>query len=193
MWKWILPIITAFWVTIGVLGRNPNIDLHFRRVVESEIQLMSLSGYLTDIESWPSWFYQLKKVTQVGGPEKIGVGSVLEFEVEPPQKKWRRFTMRVQILQFASTEIRMKIIDDSRELFKKLVSDLEWGVTLEPKSDGKILILGRASARTETFKGRIFGRLSERILLNQLFYADLEALGRGLQPSQDAFTLVPNM
>ncbi len=173
----------AFW-TYTVVRSDFRVQL--KRTVPSYESETSLGEELFNLADWPVFVRGLKRavVRAEDGSElreqKLTVGATLRLEIEPPGKEWKRFTVDFLILEIdPNKSFRLRFTKDSSGKMDQLFSELEWTLRIEPALMGQkeknILsgVFGELTGVTYSKRSRFFGTLSEKILLNQIFFFDL--------------------
>jgi hypothetical protein len=169
------------------LARGPDFELHFERVSPSEAPESLILYAMNHLEKWPDWHFDLRAV-QVLPPTApaSGTESVL-LQFEPKTKQWKRFELQARVRPVSRTRTEVELTEDRQGKLSRLFQDVRWSVELQgpvrwaehtyPRS-----LKGELTARTHHWRARLFGRLTPRILLNQVFYPDLQGLSRVDQP-----------
>lgn len=115
----------------------------------------------------------------------LGSGRWIRFTVEPKGHSWKRFFLYAEVLRYTpARELRLRLVRDSKGRIPKMLSDLEWGVSvrtpeeagMETTSERRSVLHGELRARTASWKARLFVAFAERILMHQVFYANLQEL-----------------
>ncbi len=173
---------------LGWAERGPDFELSFTREVSTTIPPASLQKAIEAAVNWPDWHFNTREVTAVDlsgqpYPAKLQVvekGSLLVFSMEPPKKEWKRFEIKSQVLDYVpGSLLQVRFLEETKGRIQKLLSDFSWTIEFLPQPDGRTtLIRGTAKATTLSARARIIGRLAPRILMNQVFYPDLEKLSR---------------
>ncbi len=173
---------------IVVCAVRPNFEIDWARVVPSELPVSTLAAALDDPKLWPIYYHSLKSVrfeTPTGqATESIAVGNRVFYSVEPKGKEWKRFELTGEIAEYIpGKKLRVKLVDDSKKKITTVFEDYEWELSVgEPSADIRSkgftsVASGAARATTATWRGRVFGSLFSRILMNQVYYVDLVKLG----------------
>jgi hypothetical protein len=182
--------LTAALAALGywALGRGPDFQVSFERQVASAVEPARIEKAVHNLINWPDWHFntrQVKAVDAGGQPysakmQTLLAGSLLEFEMEPPKKEWRRFVIKAVVTDyFPSKILAVRLLSESSGRLQRIFSNLQWTLEFEPHASGKgTLIRGRVSALTRSRRARIFARIAPRIVMNQVFYPDLEKLAR---------------
>jgi len=136
---------------------------------------------LANTKTWPEWHFNAQRLETFAQADQststASASSILRLFLEPPKKEWKRFELDLQVDQKSPDRIDARIIRESKGRLEKLLSDIRWSIELLPAPDGKgTLIRGEALARTTGPKARLLARVVPRIVMNQVFYPDLEAL-----------------
>jgi hypothetical protein len=176
-------LIAAILLIVSAANR-PNYDLEFRRDVRSTEPLDTVTRALEHTATWPRWFHSLKAVE---GPARIQPGDEVLLKIEPPKKSWKRFEIRVKVLEItpitrAGRRLRLAMINDSTGKLNSAFERLEWEVSIENPSDQEHTIVGICRTRTQTWRTRVFGTFARKILMHQIYYPNLIALSRITQP-----------
>jgi hypothetical protein len=151
------------------LSRGPDFELTFIRQVRSPLSIDVLQQDLANTPTWPEWHFNVQRVESTP--------STLRLYLEPPKKEWKRFELDLQVDQKSPNRIEAQVLRESKGRLEKLLSDVHWSIELLPAPEGQgTLIRGEARARTLGPKARMIGRVVPRIVMNQVFYPDLEAL-----------------
>lgn len=167
----------------SLIACGPNQELHFTREVKSKLDPTRLDRNLSSTTRWPQWFYSLSEVQSPGAPlPKVEKGSILELQMDPKKGQSKKFKLTAEVTEYRPGElIQLKILDDSTGKLTRLFDTLEWKVEFLPNDQGS-LIRGTAKAHTRHWRSRFFGRIAERILMNQVFYPNLIKLSELRQP-----------
>ncbi len=161
------------------VANGPDFEIEFRREVTSGEPAAEISKAMTEVPEWPRWFHSLKEARESGSGEVL-------LKIEPPKKQWKRFDMKVRVLEKTPARLRIEVLEDSTGKLTRLFERLEWEVSATPGT-GETRITGICRATTRHWRSRLFGRLSQRVLMHQVFYPNLIALSRITQPAQKAF------
>lgn len=169
-------------VVIGVLARTPDFDLQMTREVPSPTTTEQLAAVIEDEEQWPRWFHVTTDVEQTAG-------GLVRLTVDPKKGDWKRFTLDLRVNENEPREgggrrLALEFVSDSKNKLRPMFSDLRWEVEVMPGSGRKgsdhakelSIVRGTIHARTNSWRARLFGRMSPRILLNQALYPDLIGL-----------------
>jgi hypothetical protein len=162
-------------------SRGPDIDLHFYRVIPSAMEVTRIERNLGATSRWPQWFHSLQKVTPVSN-QAIQPGSVFELQILPHRGGSKPFVLTMEVTDYIPAQkLSLKLIHDSSSKLTRLFDQLNWEIQILPDPQGS-RIIGSAVAHTKTWRARLFGRISEKILMNQIFYPDLIRLAELRQP-----------
>jgi hypothetical protein len=74
--------------------------------------------------------------------------------------------------------IALRITHDSKNRLTSYFDRLDWVVEVAPGSSGHALLKAEASAHTSHWRARLFGRIADQILMNQVYYPDVFKLAR---------------
>ena len=180
-----ITVIFIIWC-IGA-ANTPDRDLVFVRDVPTSLDAKILDQAMSTIANWPTWHHMLEeaKIIDLRGleyPAKDQVltrGELIKFKIENPQKQWKRFELVAELVEYEPRKkVHLRLLKDSTNRITHLFSTLEWTVELMPNPSGQgTLIRGTAIAHTNHWRGRLFGIMAPRILMNQVFYPDLVKLG----------------
>jgi hypothetical protein len=172
-----------FWV-----GRGPDFQVHFERQVVSQVPPQSLAKSVDHIINWADWHFNTRQVqaTDATGmvysakDQTLMRGSLLRFSMEPPKKEWKRFFIQALVTDYEPGRLfTVRLVEETKGRISQLFSNLQWTVEFLPSKDGRTtLIYGRASALTLSRRARFFSRIAPRVVMNQVFYPDLERLAR---------------
>ncbi|MBU6375637.1 MAG: hypothetical protein KGQ59_06545 [Bdellovibrionales bacterium] len=164
-------------VTAGLwLSRGPDYILSFKREVHSPLASADLGPLLGALDRWPEWHFHVIRVEASSQP--LSAGTALKLFLEPPKKEWKRFELNLKLTDFQPQErVSVSLESESRGRLERLLTDVHWDIQLLPQGSGKgTLIQGTGYARTNGGRARLLGRMAPRILMNQVFYPNLEAL-----------------
>lgn len=174
------------------LGSGADRDLHFTREVPTQLPIETLDQSIHSISNWPKWFHTLAKAERVNlmdtplptVDQEAKTGALVMLNFDPGKGARKRFRLLVQVAEYVPRKsITLRLARDETTKIVRMVEGLEWKIEFKPgPSPGETRIWGTATARTRSWRGRFFGNLSERILMNQLFYPDVMALGLFTQP-----------
>lgn len=168
-------------------GAGPDRELHFEREVPTSLPVETLQESIGSVSNWSEWFYSVYKAQRVdlmGRPlatanQTAEKGALIRLEIRPHKGERRgSFELLVEVTeQVPQKLITMRLIQDGSGRIHKVVDGLEWRIELLA---GKIR--GTATARTRHWRSRVISALSQRVLMNQLFYPNVMALGLFTQP-----------
>jgi hypothetical protein len=176
-------VLSAGVAAAAYLGKGPDYELEMTREVPSESAPEKLAGFVADPALWTHWFHMTTEVRSTGD------GTVL-LTIDPKKGEWKKFELELKVLENAARadggrKLRIEFVADSKRRVRKMFEDLRWDVDVLPIQAGarpngrggeRALVRGTVRARTASFRARLFGRLSPRILLNQSLYPDLIGL-----------------
>ncbi len=161
------------------LSQGPDITLVLDRRFRSSLSPDRLSRNLSSTSRWPQWFHSL---AQVVGPSTLEKGSQLTLKIDPKKGPKKKFDLQAEVIEsIPSRLLHLKITGDSSGRLTHLFDRLEWKIEIDPTEQGSS-IHGIALAHTRHWRARLFGRLTEKILMNQVFYPNLIQLADLKQP-----------
>ncbi len=176
-----------------IAAHEPNLDLQFLREVPSSVEPSRLARNLESTHRWPQWFHSLESAQiKTSQPEslngkfenfsEIRKGSRVLLHFDPKKALKAPFDLTAEISEYIpGKKLSLKIIEDSTHRLTRILDQIEWSVEILPGPKGS-LIRGTATAHTLHWRSRLFGRLSQRILMNQIYYPDLMKLAELTQP-----------
>jgi hypothetical protein len=168
-------------MVIASCMNGPDLELHFIREVSSPLSTQWIDRNLASPLRWPGWFFSLREA-KILDQAPLQAGSTLEFFIDPKKVKWKQFQIRLKVINYIPGRLlKLTILEDSSQRLTQLFSHLDWTIELIPQGQGT-LIRGSATAKTHHWRSRLFGRLAQRILMNQVFYPDLIKLAQLKQP-----------
>jgi len=184
-----LLFVALFSAFVAVLARGPNFELAWAREVPSKETVEAVAAGYRDTRNWPVFHHALKKVSlfdngkPVEGFERIIPGMTAIFVIEPKDKQWKRFEIKAEVLPPKPGEaFRFRMLEESSGKTTRLLDGLEWWFGVRPateaekKSGNLSYTVGGATAFTKTGRARFLGRLSPKILMNQIYPVDLVRL-----------------
>jgi hypothetical protein len=184
MKRFILILLLAFAASalgLGLLARGPDFEVTFDRRVETELPLRTLSRSLLNAAHWPAWHHDASSAKASTTP--LQTGSEVTLQVDPRGQKWKRFELKIRLEKVSSEPVSLQALleSDSNGKIFALFSEVRWTLEIHPEglsSDGreKNSVIGQLKAKTKSARARILSRLAPRILLNQIFPADLQKL-----------------
>ncbi|MEO5969787.1 MAG: hypothetical protein ABIQ95_07640 [Bdellovibrionia bacterium] len=182
---------------MAIGARSPDLDLYFARNIPTSLTPERLEKNISSVTRWPQWFFSLAKVTTLDSPtlrlaskqpgeathldsSLIEKGSILKLEINSHRFLAKPFELIAEVMEYQpSHTLHLNIINDSSGRLTRLFDRLEWRLDFEAK-EGGAMIHAQEMAHTRHWKARFFGRIAERILMNQTFYPDIIKLS-GLQ------------
>lgn len=181
----------VFGAYCAFLASGPDTPVSFTREVPTLLPLETLSRSIEAITNWPEWFFNAGKIERVDASgrsfptseQKVQKGALVRIEILPHRGEHRGgFDILVTVREYVPGKLLdLEVLSDQSGRIIKLFDHLEWKIELARESSG-IVIRGTELARTRHWRSRLFAALSPRILLNQVFYPDLMALGQFTQP-----------
>lgn len=202
-----IPLFVLFLGTL-YLGMQPNRDLNFSRDVPSTASQARLGAALDDLREWPKWHYSLSAATILGpdgapaADQTLFEGANLLLKVDPGKGPWKRVELKTRVTAYKPGDfVRLEILGDSKGKINQLLSGLQWQVNILPAPDAadgkssryKSVIRGTAHARTAGFRARVFGALTEKIVMTQVFYPDLISYAELDSPDKSAKAGIPGL
>lgn len=172
------------------LSLGPDYTITFSRDIPSTLNGATIDRSVQTLQNWPNWFYSLAQArltnpAQIEMPNTeqfIRTGSWVRLSIDPKKGKWKKFDLVIEILEYVPGErVRMRVLEDSKARLTGLFDSLEWKVEWKPQGAG-VLLHGEAVGHTAHWRSRLFGRIAQRILMNQVFYPDLFKLAELSQP-----------
>ena len=175
---------------IALLGLGADHELSLTREVDSELSVEILDKSIRNLNNWALWHYDLQETKALDGrgepysmrDQTALTGEWLRLWFVPTAKEWKRFQIEAEILEYTpKTRLIVHFTSDSKGKISKLFSSLIWKVELEPRSGGTHI---RAEIRgmTQGWRARFFGRVAERILMNQVLFVNVQKLAELKQP-----------
>ena len=179
-WRLVGLILFGVLVCEGVfLSRSPDVTLTLDRRLRSSLTPDRIDRNVASPSRWTQWFYSL---AQVVGPESLQKGALLTLKIDPKKGQKKKFELQAEVIDYIPSRLlHLKITDDSSGRITHLFDHLEWKLEIEPTEKGSIL-RGSAMAHTHHWRARFFGRMAEKILMNQVFYPNLIQLADLKQP-----------
>lgn len=183
-----LALLSLLLLFIGYTTKKDNFWLDWERDVPSKYTVAELEKPFKDLKLWPVYYHSLKEVTLLNATE-LKSGVELRYDIEPKGKEWKRFELYASAVEVSmenpnSKKMSFKLKEDSKKKLTAIFDDFEWEITITEASDEfkkrgfQSMIHGHARAHTDHWRGRFFGTLSPRILMNQVFYVDLVKLSQ---------------
>jgi hypothetical protein len=178
----------ALLMYLAALSSGPDIELRFEREVPSDLSLVQLQPALDNVQNWPNWFFSVSGailLDKTGAPVadgRIRSGELVKLTIDPKGNRRRRFELELSVIEYVPGQrIRMKVLSDSSGKLTRFFNPLEWSVELAraPSASGSVtLIRGEAVGRTKHWRSRLFGHVSPKTLMYQVYYPDLMGLAR---------------
>lgn len=167
---------------VAVLSRGPDFDLQMTREVPSPTEATKLAGFVEDQTQWPRWFHLTTEAVALDD-------GLVRLTVDPNKGEWKKFTLDLRVVSNQPREsggrnLAIEFVDDSKKKLRRMFADLRWEIEVFPSAAAKgpdgipelATVRGTVHARTASWRSRLFGRISPRILLNQALYPDLIGL-----------------
>jgi hypothetical protein len=192
----IAAILALFAGYCAYLANGPDRELSFTREVPTSLPLETLHESIWSISNWPEWFYSVSKAERVdimGRPlpttdQSVTQGALIRLEIQPHKGERRgSFDLLMQVTEFIPQKrITMRLTRDGSGRIQKIVERLEWKIEIEGQGQAGAksahVIRATATARTCHWRSRVIGGIASRVLMNQLFYPNVMALGLFTQP-----------
>jgi hypothetical protein len=115
----------------------------------------------------------------------LQTGDILTLKIDPHKGKRKQFQLTAQVLNYVPDRlVSLKITQDSSGRLTQLFDEVEWKIEIMPQSQdaSRSIIEGTVTAHTRHWRARFFGRIAEKILMNQIFYPNLIQLSEMRQP-----------
>lgn len=182
----------GFLILCGLISiwasNRPNFETRWERNVPSLHTVEELGQALENLDEWPVFHHSLKEafVLDADGTEskKLKIHSQLVYKIEPATKQWKRFVMQGEILDYEpGKKLSVRLSEDSTHRLTNLFDFYEWSLEILPATEAmkargfKSMIHGESQAHTSHWRGRLFGTVSPKILMNQVYYVDLVKMG----------------
>lgn len=165
----ILGVLTAFFMSAILYWSSlSDFDVQFSRQVIRKTPMATLEKSLNDLRYWPKWYFHLKRTEPTEGVP--AVGSKIRLFMEPPGKEWKRYELEIQIEEYVpGKKFKARLLSDSSGKITRLFENVEWTLEFLPDS-----LVGTLQARTRHWKARVFSSFARKILMNQIYYVNLE-------------------
>lgn len=166
---------------------SPDFDLHFKREVPSRLSGARLDRNIASLGRWRQWFYHLDQVENINprlgmNADEFEKNSLLRLKIDPKKGERKKFELIMKVADYEpGKNLRLELVEDSSGRLTRIFQQVRWAIHFEPSKEGT-LIQAESQARTQHWKGRLFGKLSERIVMNQTFYPNLLKLSDLRQP-----------
>jgi hypothetical protein len=205
-------LVLILGVTLTILSREPNRPVKFVREVPTSLSPEKVGLALHWILSWPQWHHMTTEARRLDGSmrpyplatQSAQTGALVEFVVEPREQKQRRFIIQAEIEDYVPNQkLSLRLLSESSGKLQAQFQNLRWtieivsgtphgapGLGKQPTENGT-LIRGTLTAETRSWRSRLFSRVAERILLNQIFYPNLTALAELKEPQRFDPTSAP--
>lgn len=174
-------VFGAFLLVCAAIAQSPDFQMSFHREVPSKDSPELLGAVIDTVPQWIQWFHQAedaKAIDAAGRPyslrdQHVQKGSLVRLYLDPHRGPWGHFQILLTVEEYVPNRlIRLRVLEDSKGKLTKLFKNIEWTVELVPSGTGT-LIRGDATAETAHWRARVFGRLMERVVMNQVFFPDL--------------------
>jgi hypothetical protein len=188
-----IAICAGFGAYCTFLAQQPDYEIVFTREVNADAPQTAIETALWSLNNWPQWFFitaQVQRVDLAGNafPMKDQIlvpGAWIRFWMDPKKGKYKKFELLAVVKEYTPLkQMTLRILQDTSGRLTRLFSLIEWKIELIPASPGHTAqIRGTQTVRTRHWRSRLFGRLAERIYMNQVFYPDLMTLGKITLPT----------
>ena len=180
--RWIWGTVLALTLGVLVLASGPDQTLDFDRVIPSSLAPERLGRYLATPTRWPRWFFTLSEVQNLNASTDVQVGFRFVLKMDPRKGERRKFDLKVEVVRYEpNRRLELRILEDSSGRLTRMFDSLLWTIEIEPLPTGSLLH-GHSQVHTRSWKGRVFGQIARKILLNQTFYPNLMQLSELHQP-----------
>lgn len=186
----ILAVFLLIFLAIGLLGLGDDRELVLTREVETDLPVETLDKAIRNLNNWTQWHYDLYETTALdarGEPyamrDQVAVtGEWIRMKFVPLKKEWKRFQIDAEILEYTpKSRLIVHLLSDSKNKISKLFSSLIWKIEMEPRGNGARIRV-EIRGMTQGWRARFFGRVAERILMNQVLFVNGLKLGEIKQP-----------
>jgi hypothetical protein len=183
-------LLAGFIVYCVHVANGPDETLVFVREVHGDVAPAVLAERLSSLKEWSKWFYitgdaQLIDSSSRPLPEAEQVaktGGNVRFLIDPKKGEHRKFEILAKIREYTpSKKLDLEVLDDSKGMLFRLFDAISWTIEVTPEGSG-FLVRGTETAHTANWRSRLFGKISERILMHQIFYPDLMKLAASHPP-----------
>lgn len=198
----------AFVLLFIVFANGPDVELQFQKTIPSKLEASWIIRNMDAVTRWPQWFHSVDKVTLLNS-DHLQTGAQLLIQIDPKKGKRKRFSLKAEVLDYQPGHLlRMKILEDSSLRLTRLFDNLEWKIEIKPAQQAgtlatqaqrpsrqappETILVGTSSGKTRHWRSRLFGHLSEKILMHQVFYPNLIKLSELRQPFSADPLPVPN-
>jgi hypothetical protein len=184
-------ILGSLIIYISALSGGPDVDLEFVREVKSELPAATISKSVHHIINWPKWHHMAtdaKSYDIRGFPispyeHELARGEEIELTIIPKGQTWKTFTMVLKVLDYKPGQfIELAMIRESTGKIMKLLSQMRWRIEWVAESEKSTRIRAVVQARTASWRSRLFDKIARRMMMNQVFWVDLNALAELSEP-----------
>jgi hypothetical protein len=201
-WKLLLCSFIGILILSGFfLSQGPDLDLRLQRDLPSDLSIQDLGHSIQDLTTWPKWFYatdSAEALDLVGRPyamkdQTATPGEVIRINIDPKKGQAHKFVIMTRVLEFIPNQkLKLEVTGDSHDRLKKLFDRIVWTIEIAPWTEGPLrngkLPISKVTTISEVhtchWRSRFFGRIAEKILLNQTFYPNILALSGLELPSE---------
>jgi hypothetical protein len=177
---------------VGSIAQGPDFEVKFVREVYSDVDPDTLTIAMESTANWPRWFHSLKQAQALdpatgepSGRGTVAVGTPVRLFIEPAKREWKRFVVDARVTELVPQKsIQLKVLHDSTGKLDDMFEQLEWKVELDPvapqarEKNRKMIVRGICTAKTRNWRARVFGKLTPRILMYQVYYVNLIAFSK---------------
>jgi hypothetical protein len=183
----VICILGTLVLAASKLSGGPDFDLKFSRELGTTVTPGQVDAVWNDLSAWPRWFHSLGSARALNGSlGTLAKGQELALEIDPKKGERKRFTLHAKVLEYVpEKKLVLRVTYDSKHRITELFDRLDWSLELNP-GPGQLNLVGEAHAHTSHWRSRFFGRLADRILMNQVFYPDLFKLAKLNEPVDDS-------
>jgi hypothetical protein len=166
----------------------------FVRDIPTDLDRATLGKAIDLIPNWKDWHHMAHEVQALDGrgiafplrDQTVMTGEVIEMTIWPKQQSWKEFKLTTEVTRYERNQkLGVRLLKDSTgRILPKLFDELTWTIELQPRGDGEsgTLIHGVVTGHTHSWRSRLFSRIATRIMMNQVFYANLQALAELKEP-----------
>jgi len=178
---WTVGILAVVSAGLAVVASGPDFELKLVREVPSEENAQTLGQAIEVVRNWPKWFNSLEaaQVLDASGQpylnaeQKIQKGSVVKLNFDPLHGPFKKFSVIVAIKEFIPNQkVEIQVLSDSHRKLNHLFDNVLWSVEIFPREHGSI-VRGVGLAHTAMWRSRLFGKLFNKILINQVYFPDI--------------------
>jgi hypothetical protein len=185
----ILSLLTCVAVLIS-FAQGPDQVLSFSRMVPSSLDPERIDRNISAVTRWPQWFFSTAEVKILDSSNQavssevqtIQDGSLLKIRIDPKKGERKKFELTAKVVNYLpGKKLDLALVEDSTGRLTRLFDHLNWNIELIQTEKGTH-IRETTTATTRHWKSRLFGRIAEKILLNQVSYPNILKLAELKQP-----------